>query len=209
MNFDEKAVSWDNDTKKIERAKIVAREIIDFIQPNQNLSALEFGCGTGLLSFELKDFFKRITLVDNSEGMINVLHDKIRISGVKNFDTILINQLEEASQISKHDVLYTLMTLHHITDINKTLNTFNSLIEQDGFLCIADLVKEDGSFHAHEKDFDGHNGFDKKELTEILSDSNFTMEYYNECFEIEKEVGETVKKYPVFIMIGKKLEGHI
>lgn len=39
MNFDEQAVVWDNDPKKNERAKIVAGEIIGFIQPDQKLSA--------------------------------------------------------------------------------------------------------------------------------------------------------------------------
>jgi ubiquinone/menaquinone biosynthesis C-methylase UbiE len=95
MNFDEQAVVWDDDLKKIERAKVVAKEIINFIQPDQKLTALEFGCGTGLLSFELKDSFKRITLADNSEGMIKVLKKKIKTSGVNNFDPILLDLSEE------------------------------------------------------------------------------------------------------------------
>jgi len=52
-------------------------EINEFIQPNKKLNALDFGCGTGLLSFKLKDFFKTITLTDNSEGMISVLQEKV------------------------------------------------------------------------------------------------------------------------------------
>jgi hypothetical protein len=85
------------------------------------------------------------------------------------------------------------------------LKTFNSIIKQDGYLCIADLVKEDGSFHAHELDFDGHNGFDRKELTQKLLNHNFIVEYYNECFVIEKEVENNIRKYPLFIIIGKKI----
>ena len=208
MNFDEQALVWDNDPKKIERAKIVAREIIDFIQPNQKLRALEFGCGTGLLSFELKNSFKRITLTDNSEGMITVLLEKIQTTGVKNFDPILIDLLEDEIKISKHDVVYTLMTLHHMTDISRILKTFNSILNPNGYLCIADLVKEDGSFHANGGDFNGHNGFDRKELAEKLLNYNFNVEYYNECFVIEKEVDNKVKKYPLFLMICKKAENH-
>jgi len=52
-------------------------EINEFIQPKKKLNALDFGCGTGLLSFKLKDFFKTITLTDNSEGMISVLQEKV------------------------------------------------------------------------------------------------------------------------------------
>lgn len=204
MNFDTQALVWDKDPKKIERAKIVAGEIISFIKPNQKLSALEFGCGTGLLSFELKNAFSRITLADNSEGMINVLLEKIQTTGVKNFDPILIDLLEDEIKISNHDVVYTLMTLHHMPDISRILKTFNSIITQNGYLCIADLVKEDGSYHAHENDFNEQDGFDRKELTEKLLDNNFKVEYYNECYVIEKEVDNKVKKYPLFLMICKK-----
>ena len=204
MNFDEQAVVWDNDPKKIERAKIVAGEIINFIQPDQKLSALEFGCGTGLLSFELKDAFKRITLTDNSEGMIKVLKEKIQAAGVKNFDPLLIDISKEDIKIAKIDVVYTLMTLHHMSDINKTLKTFNSILKKDGYLCIADLEKEDGSFHAHGNDSNEHNGFDRKELTGILLKNNFNVEYYNECYVIEREVDNIVKKYPLFLKICKK-----
>lgn len=204
MNFDEKAFVWDNDPKKIERAQVVAREIIGFIKPDKKLSAIEFGCGTGLLSFELKDSFQKITLVDSSEGMIKVLKEKILAAGVKNFSPILIDISKEDIKITKHDVIYTLMTLHHMPDINKTLKTFHSIQKEDGYLCIVDLVKEDGSFHALGNDVNEHNGFDRIELTEILLKNNFKVEYYNECYVIEREVDNTVKKYPLFLMIGKK-----
>lgn len=204
MNFDEQAKVWDNDPKKIERAKTVAREIIGFIHPDQKLDALEFGCGTGLLSFELKDAFKRITLTDNSEGMIKVLHEKIQAAGVKNFNPLLIDISKEDIKISKIDVVYTLMTLHHMPDITKTLKTFNSILKKDGYLCIADLVKEDGSFHAHGHDSNEHDGFDRKELTGILLQNNFSVEYYNECYVIERKVDDIIKKYPLFLMICRK-----
>jgi ubiquinone/menaquinone biosynthesis C-methylase UbiE len=137
--------------------------------------------------------------------MINVLLEKIQSTGVKNFDPILINLLDDDVKISKYDVIYTLMTLHHMPDIKRILKTFNSLITQNGYLCIADLVKEDGSYHAHENDFNEQDGFDRKELTEKLLEYNFKVEYYKECYVIEKEVDHQLRKYPLFIMIGKKI----
>jgi ubiquinone/menaquinone biosynthesis C-methylase UbiE len=202
MNFDEHALTWDNDPKKVERAKAVAGEIIRFIQPDPAHTALEFGCGTGSLSFELKDFFKTIILADSSRGMISVLKDKIRASGVRNFKPLLINFPEEDIKIPKQDVIYTLMTLHHMADISKSLQLFHSLLKPGGFLCISDLVKEDGSFHGPDEDV--HHGFDRAELTGILQDNNFTVDYYNECYVIEKETGDEVRQYPLFIMIGRK-----
>ena len=204
MYFDKKAQEWDNDPQKIERAAVFAKEINDFIQPRKKLNALEFGCGTGLLSFKLKDFFNTITLADNSEGMIKVLKEKIDKEGIKNFIPLQIDLFEGDNQFSKIDVIYSLMTLHHMPDISRTLKEFNSILEPNGFLCIADLVKEDGSFHAHHDGFDGHNGFDKEELGEMMIKNGFELAYYKECFVIERKVDENIKKYPLFLMICKK-----
>ncbi|PKP37323.1 MAG: class I SAM-dependent methyltransferase, partial [Bacteroidetes bacterium HGW-Bacteroidetes-15] len=73
-----------------------------------------------------------------------------------------------------------------------------------GYLCIADLVKEDGSFHSNLDNFRDHNGFDRKELSEILTQNGFNVEYYNICYEIEKSIGNEIKKYPLFLIICKK-----
>ena len=204
MYFDKMAQEWDNDPQKIERAVVFAKEINDFIQPDKKLNALEFGCGTGLLSFRLKDFFKTITLADNSEGMINVLKEKINKSGIKNLIPLLTDVFEKDILLPKTDVIYTLMTLHHIPDISKILKVFSSILEPDGFLCICDLVKEDGSFHSQEDGFNGHNGFDKDELGGILLKNGFRPACYKECFVMEKTENEKVYKYPLFIMICRK-----
>ena len=204
MYFDKRAKNWDNDPKKTERAKIVATEINNFIKPNRKLNALEFGCGTGLLSFQLKDAFKTITLVDTSEGMIKVLKEKIANESITNFKTFQLDLLEENQLKTKFDVVYTLMTLHHIIDTTKIINIFNSLLNNDGYLCIADLVEEDGSFHAENPNFDGHNGFNRTELNAILTANGFKVEYDKICLEIEKKVDNKLKKYPSFLMICKK-----
>ena len=204
-HFDKQAKDWDNNPMKIERAAFFANEIVDFIQPNPTDIALEFGCGTGLLSYQLKDVFKIITLADNSEGMIQVLEDKIKNLSLTNFKPLLVDLLEENLDIGKFNVIYSLMTLHHIHDLNKVSKIFHSLLETNGYLCITDLVKEDGSFHADHPDFVGHNGFDKNELTEILLNNGFKTEYYNISYIIEKELKNETKKYPLFLMICKKI----
>jgi 2-polyprenyl-3-methyl-5-hydroxy-6-metoxy-1,4-benzoquinol methylase len=132
MDFDNEAQDWDNDPMKIERAVVFAKEINEFIKPDKTLNALEFGCGTGLLSFQLKDFFKTITLADNSEGMIKVLGEKIVKEGIDNFKPLHIDSLESDLKIKKYDVIYTLMTLHHIADVNNIVKVFNSILKRGG-----------------------------------------------------------------------------
>ena len=161
MSFNAKAKDWDNDPGKVERAKVFAAEIVNYIQPDNTMKALEFGCGTGLLSFHLKDFFNSVTLVDTSENMLDVLQEKIDRENLTHFKPVLIDLLNDKLNDSDFDVIYTLMTMHHIIDPDKILTKFYSLLKSNGYLCIADLVKEDGSFHSGVADFNGHNGFDK------------------------------------------------
>ena len=203
--FDSKAKEWDNNPDKVNRAKTFAKEINRFIEPNKALNALEFGCGTGLLSFELKDAFNTIFLVDTSKGMIEVLKEKIADLDIGNFKPVLADLLEEKTNISNIDVLYMLMTLHHINDIDKAFEVFKNVINTHGYICIADLVEEDGSFHAPELNFDGHKGFSKKELSTKLADYGFKMEYYSIPHTIEKQQANSIKKYPLFLMIAKKV----
>lgn len=204
MHFDKQAKDWDNDPKKIERAEIFAKEIKKFIQPKSTWNALEFGCGTGLLSYQLKDAFESISLADNSTGMIDVLNKKIKNQHLKNFKPLLVDLLKDNLNIGKFNVIYMLMTLHHILDLKKVSKIFNSLLKTDGYLCIADLEEEDGSFHVNHPHFDGHNGFDKKQLSQLLVANGFKVERYKVSFTIEKELNGSIKKYPLFLMICKK-----
>jgi len=203
-HFNEKAKDWDKDVEKNNRAKLIAKEIVAFIKPTKQMNALEFGCGTGLLSFALKNAFKEITLVDNSEGMMDVLKEKIEKQQIKNFKPLLIDLIKNPSKIKKTDVIFTLMTLHHIENIAQISSIFNSLLNINGYLCIADLDEEDGSFHPKEQNFEGHFGFNKKNLENILKLNSFEVLHYFIPYEIEKEVAG--KKYPVFLMIAKKIK---
>ena len=199
-HFDIQAKEWDNDPLKIERAKVFAELIMGYIKPNSNLRALEFGCGTGALSFQLKDFFKSITLADSSQGMIDVLNAKIKQTGITNFFPLKIDEDNNIDTIGNFDVIYTSMTMHHVLDIEEVITKFNSILTPKGYLCIADLEKEDGSFHDQHPNFIGHNGFHREELTTILNRCGFVVEYYNVCFAVKKEL----KEYPVFMMICRK-----
>lgn len=199
--FDDQAKTWDENPDKLQRAETFAKEIIQFIAPKKQLHALEFGCGTGLLSFALKDAFKTITLVDTSEGMINVLKEKIEQQKITNFKPVLADLLSDDCTIENTDIIYTLMTLHHIHDLEKAFTAFHRLLHTNGYLCIADLVEEDGTFHKPELNFDGHLGFNKEKLSVLLNNHGFSIEYYSTPHTITKENG---KKYPLFLLIAKR-----
>src|SRR5512133_882385 len=90
-NFDERAKEWDSDPKKVERARAVADAIRKTIRLSNRMNALEYGCGTGLLSFALQSDLGCITLADTSQGMLDVLSEKITNAGVGNMHPLRLD----------------------------------------------------------------------------------------------------------------------
>jgi ubiquinone/menaquinone biosynthesis C-methylase UbiE len=203
LSFDEYARTWDVD-QRIRRAKIIADHIVYSLDMKQNQTAMEFGCGTGLISFNLYDRFSHITMIDNSEGMIEILTDKINKFQISNMEAKRLDLLEDRSFHQNFDVIYHSMVLHHIKNTSIILQRFYELLNEDGYLCIVDLDEEDGSFHKEYPDFDGHNGFNQENLRELLRQEGF-QEISSETFYHDQKIidGKAVN-YSLFIMIARK-----
>jgi len=202
-DFDNYAKTWDTD-KRINRAKIIADEISNLIETDKNYSAMEFGCGTGLVSFNLNDKFKKITLIDSSKEMINVLNSKITKYKVDNMITYYLDISDENSLDMKFDIIYNSMVLHHIYDTEAIINKFYELLNDDGYLYIVDLDEEDGSFHKKYPEFDGHNGFNQEKLRNILNTAGFNEVESNTFFYDEKIIEGQKINYSLFLMKARK-----
>jgi ubiquinone/menaquinone biosynthesis C-methylase UbiE len=200
--FDLKAKDWDSDPGKIERARAVADGITAGVPLSLQMTALEYGCGTGLLSFALRSRFEQITLADSSPGMLAVLGEKISLSGAANMSLVQLDLTEDPLPVQRFDVIYTMMTLHHVPDTDKILRDFFELLKTPGYLCVADLDKEDGSFHGPR--FDGHAGFDREVLGESARMAGFHSIRFTTVHELVKETGDEKKVFPIFLMIAEK-----
>ena len=201
-DFNILAQTWDNEPRRIERAETIAREIISILPGSGKLTAMEFGCGTGLLSLCLQPYFRHITLIDSSEGMISVVREKIQRVGITNMTPLCLDLLADALH-EKFDVIYTSMALHHIRDIDGILKILSGRIKQDGFLCIADLDEEDGSFHG--PGFDGHNGFNRGDLTAKLQHLGFKEFSWKICYQNKKTFDDgSIRYYPLFFLAARK-----
>lgn len=131
-DFDQKARSWDDDPAKRERADAVAQGIRATIPLRSEMRALEYGCGTGLLSFALRDDFKAITLADTSRGMLQVLAEKISDAGAAQMHPVLLADGADALVPSSFDILYSMMVLHHLPDTDASLRRFHELLAPGG-----------------------------------------------------------------------------
>ena len=199
--FDEMAMSWDDDPTRKKRAQVIA----EFLQSKLDLtdfqSAFEYGSGTGLLSFAMQDQFESIDLMDASEEMTKVAELKINKARLNHMRAHWGDLLSDAALASTVDIIYTMLTLHHVKDTVALLRRFRDSLNSNGKLVIIDLEQEDGSFHDH-RPFDGHNGFSKEGLMNMLHASGFELEDYDICYSISKmSIDQEEKHYPVFMAI--------
>lgn len=201
--FDSKAAEWDLNPMHWDRSVAIANEIRELIPLTTEMKALEYGAGTGITSFLLKDYLKDITLMDNSPEMVKVMNEKIGSSGAKNLKTMCFDLEKEEYTDEKFDLIFTQMVLHHVNDTDKIINRFYKLLNKGCYLVIADLYEEDGSFHG--EGFTGHNGFNIDSLSEILRNNLFSEVSNRTCFIIDRKISETEsKKFEVFLITAKK-----
>lgn len=201
-HFDVNAATWDADPAKQARALAVAREIRNQVPLSPQMHALEYGCGTGLLSFALQPRLGRISLADSSEGMLTVLNEKILVSRIENMRPLKLDLVTDPLPHERYDLIYTLMTFHHIEDTAALLRSLHTVLAPSGYLCVADLDAEDGSFHG--QGFDGHNGFDRRELAAKAESAGFRKPAFTTAFRMSKGEGSAQREYPVFLMVAQK-----
>ena len=196
--FDNKARDWDKDKMHVERAEAIAKKLSEMVSLNKTMKALEYGAGTGLLSFELKDKFSEITMMDNSSEMIKVCEEKAAYYGAKHIKPVCID-LEHSDYNQTVDIIYNQMVMHHVTNVNTLLRKFFTLLNPGGYLAIADLYAEDGSFHAPDENV--HHGFDPSELGNTLKSIGFKSSKHETCFSVKRPNG---RDYPVFLLVAQK-----
>jgi len=200
--FDQKAAQWDARPVRVERAQAVAAGIRAALPLSPQLTALEYGCGTGLLSFALQPQLGHITLADSSTGMLAVLREKIAAANIWDMTPLQLDLSADPLPAERFQLIYTLMTLHHIPDTDRMLRAFYQLLDAPGHLCVADLDKEDGTFH--EGEFHGHLGFDRDELDAKARQAGFQSIQFTTVFHMIKEVNGVGKDFPIFLMVAAK-----
>jgi len=203
--FDIKAEAWDNNPMHVERAQSVSEAIRVMIPLTREMRALEFGAGTGITSFLLKDYLGEITLMDSSSEMLRVADEKIRTSGSGNLKTLFHDLAVTHFTEAKFDLIFSQMVLHHVTGVKDIISKFHSLLNPGGYLAIADLYPEDGSFHG--EGFTGHKGFDPEELSALLKREGFENTNYRKCYTINKKTGEVVvKPFDLFLLVARRIK---
>lgn len=203
-DFDKEAAQWDANPGRVKLAHDVAAAITREIPLSKEWEALDFGCGTGLLTLKLQLHLKSITGVDSSPGMLNMLESKVATQGLNNVHTRHVDFEKGAHVNGGYDLIVSSMVVHHVPDTADLLKEWFDLLHSGGQIAFADLDSEDGSFHG---DNTGvfHLGFDRNKLRQLLQDAGFQDIRDTTATSMSKEVaGQGLRDFSIFLITARK-----
>jgi ubiquinone/menaquinone biosynthesis C-methylase UbiE len=203
-DFDARAATWDDDPAKVRRAEEVAAAMRRAVPLSRSMKAMEYGAGTGLLSFCVRDALGPITLADISAGMRTVAERKIAAANASEMRVIDLDLTRDPVPPERYDLIFSMMTLHHVPDVPRVLTVFHSMLNAGGWLCHADLDAEDGSFHGPEVDV--HHGFERATIRSWLATAGFVDISVRDCGAIAPR---DERSYSVFLAACRKQDRSI
>lgn len=196
-DFDLRAATWD-DPAKVERARRVAEAIVAATAPTPTTTVFEYGAGTGLVSEALGARVGPVLLADSSAGMREAMVAKVADGRLR--DARIVDLDLAAADVAvpdeRFDLVVTVLTLHHVVELETVLGRLRELTASGGHLCVVDLDAEDGSFHGD--GFVGHHGFDRDDLAAALRAAGFDRVKIDDCGVLERDGGA----YPMFLAVA-------
>ena len=196
--FNEVAGEWDKGNIRQEIAASVFHTIVSRISLLPSMNIMDFGAGTGLLSFKIAPMVRSVMGIDLSAGMLEQLESKnVPSLQVKT----LCQDIVQTPYEEKFNGIVSSMAMHHVEDTARLFETFHAHLERDGFIAIADLEEEDGTFHAqHGNDGVHHFGFNRDVLRDTIEKAGFRNVRFHDAYSVNREDGS----YPIFLVTAKK-----
>lgn len=195
--FNEKAKNWDASERKKLISSAVGSSILKHVPLHQQMDVMDFGAGTGLISAHVVPFVHQIVAVDISKAMLDkltakpALQDKVKA---------VCQDITDKPIKAKFDLIMSAMAVHHVENTSKLINTFYQHLKPGGKVALADLDKEDGSFHPEGSEGVFHSGFDRNELQTLLENNGFDNVQFFTVHTMQKND----KQYPIFLVVATK-----
>ena len=195
--FAHKSTAYDSNPSRADNVKNIAEGILEAIAYTNDQSIMDFGAGTGLLTAHIAPYVKKITTVDISPSMNEKMREKAPT--LPCHIEVLHADLATENLERIFDGIISSMTIHHIEDVQKLFHTLYSLLRSGGSLAIADLEKEDGSFHEEDTGV-FHFGFEYDTFLTYAKNAGFVELQMRRVSVAHKPYGA----YPIFLLTGIK-----
>jgi cyclopropane fatty-acyl-phospholipid synthase-like methyltransferase len=192
-----KAKSYEQMYHRVANVEKIARSMLQVVAFNPSMDIMDFGSGTGLLLEKIAPFVRSISAVDISQSMHEQLEKKRHRLGCEL--EIIEMDLSKSVLNRKYDGIISSMTLHHVEDIALMFSRFYSMLNNDGFIAIADLYTEHGDLHTENTGV-FHFGFDHQKLIDIAGNAGFRDAKAILASTVHKPQGD----FPVFLLTATK-----
>lgn len=200
--WDKRAVEYNKDEKKWTNTCNKAVEHTKKHLKTDDI-IIDYGCGSGILTFQFADLVKEIHALDISSKNIDAAKKRAKGNKISNIIYSQTTIFDERYQKETFDVVLAFNILHLLENIPETLSRINELLKSGGlFISETTCLGEQKSFFRPIISFFSKIGIlpylDKlsfSELEKMISSSNFQI--------AETDViGETM---PTYYIIAKKL----
>ncbi len=201
-HFNQAAAHWDQKPLRVILAEAVAHAIAQQVPLRPDMQAMDYGCGTGLVSLALAPQLGSLLGLDSAAEMLKIMQDKAQTQQLPKIRTQHIDLTEETLPEHSFDLILSNMTLHHVQDTEHLLKAFYQHLNPNGWLAIADLDSEDGSFHPADAQGVVHHGFAREALQKQAESVGFSAVQFVTAHQIHK--AETQRDYSIFLMTARK-----
>ena len=195
--FQDKARDWDSRPIPQIISERVGDALSRAIQWSPTMEIMDFGAGTGLVTARVASRVKRLWAVDVSASMLEQLRAKQALAD--RVETVCQDILTKPLSRT-FDGIVSAMAMHHVQDLPRLLERFQEHLVPGGFVALADLDQEDGSFHPAGIEGVYHHGFDREQLAEQLVDAGFVDPTFETAVTLERDG----RDYPVFLVTATR-----
>jgi ubiquinone/menaquinone biosynthesis C-methylase UbiE len=161
--FERVASRYDTD-ERIQIARVSAEAIREYLIDTNDKSAVDFGCGTGLVGMNLLKDFNSMLFLDTSQNMINQLKQKFAEFNIQNADTLCFDFEKESKSDLHADYIFMAQVLLHINGVEPVLSRLYDVLNAGGHLLIVDFNKNEEVVSDLV-----HNGFEQEKLIELMT----------------------------------------
>ena len=193
--FDEAAATWDDNPRRRQLSEAIAQAIQQAVPLQKDWRVLEYGCGTATLGFLLAPHVREVVAADASAGMIEQVRRKLSQSPPVNLTPMLLDLSQQPAPTERFDLIVTAMAMHHVEDVQQVLTRLGDMLTDNGWLAVADLCQEDGSFH--EDITVPHNGF----APDVLAGTVAQCISRTDCrWQIVHTVAKNNRQFDIFLL---------